>query len=54
MKKIKKVLVLTGSRAEYGLLRPVIKKIEKEKSMKLYLVLTECIFLQNLEKPHLK
>ena len=40
MKKINKVLVLTGSRAEYGLLRPVIKKIEKEKSMKLYLVLT--------------
>ena len=40
MKKIKKVLVLTGSRAEYGLLRPVIKKIDKEKNMKLYLVIT--------------
>ena len=40
MKKISKVLVLTGSRAEYGLLRPLIKNIEKEKSMKLFLVLT--------------
>ena len=30
MKKTKKVLVLTGSRAEYGLLRPVIKDEPKK------------------------
>ena len=32
MNKISKVLVLTGSRAEYGLLKPLIEKIEKEKN----------------------
>ena len=35
-----KVLVLTGSRAEYGLLRPLIKNIDEDKSMQLSLVLT--------------
>tara|TARA_B100000902_G_scaffold395943_1_gene455650 strand:+ start:211 stop:1374 length:1164 start_codon:yes stop_codon:yes gene_type:complete len=40
MVKKSRVLVLTGSRAEYGLLRPLIKNIDKDKSMQLFLVLT--------------
>jgi GDP/UDP-N,N'-diacetylbacillosamine 2-epimerase (hydrolysing) len=40
MKKTSKVIVLSGSRAEYGLLRPLIKKIENDKDMKLFLILT--------------
>ena len=40
LKKIFKVIVLTGSRAEYGLLRPLIKKIEIEKNFKNFLICT--------------
>ena len=40
LKKIFKVIVLTGSRAEYGLLRPLIRKIEKEKKFKSFLICT--------------
>lgn len=36
----KKILVTTGTRAEYGFLRPVLKQIQKSKSLKLILVVT--------------
>ena len=39
MKKFK-ILILSGSRAEYGLLRTIIKKISADNEMKLYFVLT--------------
>lgn len=36
----KKVCVVTGSRAEYGLLRPLLSAIKKEKSLSLQLLVT--------------
>jgi len=39
-KKKKKVLVITGTRAEYGLLRPVIQKIRTSKKLELRLLVT--------------
>ena len=36
----KKICVITSSRAEYGLLKNVIKKISKHKKMKLQLVVS--------------
>ena len=39
MKKYK-IAILSGSRAEYGLLRPLLKKISLDSEIKLYLVLT--------------
>ena len=36
----KKICVVTGSRAEYGLLYPTIKKIEKDSKLELQLVVT--------------
>ena len=36
----KKICVVTGSRAEYGLLYPTIKKIDQDKELKLQLVVT--------------
>src|SRR3990167_2055403 len=36
----KKVLVVTGTRAEYGLLYPVIKEIRKSRSLQLRLLVT--------------
>jgi len=36
----KKILVTTGTRAEYGILRPVLKQIQKSDSLKLILVVT--------------
>ena len=39
MKKYK-ILVVSGSRAEYGLLRPLLKKISLDRDLKLYLVVT--------------
>ena len=37
---MKKVCVITGTRAEYGLLKPLIHKIKKDKDLKLQLVVT--------------
>lgn len=37
---MKKVCVVTGTRAEYGLLKPLIKKIDCDKDLKLQLVVT--------------
>ncbi len=37
---MKKVCVATGTRAEYGLLKPLIKKIDCDKDLKLQLVVT--------------
>ena len=36
----KKLCVVTGSRAEYDLLKPIIKKISKEKNFKLSVIVT--------------
>lgn len=36
----KKICVITGSRAEYGLLYPTIKKIKKDRNLLLNLVVT--------------
>ena len=35
----KKILVTTGTRAEYGILRPVLKQIQKSNSLKLIYIL---------------
>lgn len=37
---MKKVCIVTGTRAEYGLLKPLIKKIDCDKDLKLQLVVT--------------
>lgn len=37
---MKKLCVITGSRAEYGLLRPLIEKIKKDKDVELQLIVT--------------
>ncbi|MGF7059794.1 UDP-N-acetylglucosamine 2-epimerase [Brassicibacter mesophilus] len=37
---MKKVCVITGTRAEYGLLRPLIKRINEDKELKLQLIAT--------------
>ena len=39
MKK-RKISITTGTRSEYGLLRPVIKKITKSKKLEPYLIVT--------------
>lgn len=36
----RKILVTTGTRAEYGILRPVLQSIQKSKKLELYLVVT--------------
>lgn len=36
----KKICIITGSRAEYGLLKPLIKKIDDDASLKLQLITT--------------
>src|SRR5438309_2593137 len=36
----RKILVTTGTRAEYGILRPVLQSILKSKKLDLYLVVT--------------
>ena len=38
--KKKKICVITGSRAEYGLLRPLMKEIKKDRDLKLQLIAT--------------
>lgn len=37
---MKRVCVVTGTRAEYGLLKPVIEKISKDEELELYLIAT--------------
>ncbi len=37
---MKKICVVTGTRAEYGLLKPVIEKISKDEELELYLIAT--------------
>src|SRR5690242_5900303 len=36
----RKIIITTGTRAEYGILRPIIKEILKNKKLKLYLIVT--------------
>ena len=36
----KKIVITTGTRADYGLLRSIIKKVHQSKKLKLYLVVT--------------
>ena len=36
----RKIVVTTGTRAEYGILRPLLKLIQKSKKLELYLVVT--------------
>ena len=40
MLKRRKILVTTGTRAEYGILRPLLKKINDSKKLELQLVVT--------------
>ena len=40
MKSIKHITILTGTRAEHGILKPVITAIDKHKHLKLQLVVT--------------
>ena len=40
MKKIKKICVITGTRAEYGLLSLLMKRIKSEKRFKLQIICT--------------
>ena len=37
---IKKITVTTGTRAEYGILRSLLKEIKKSKKLKLFLLVT--------------
>ena len=37
---MKKICVVTGTRAEYGLLKPLIKRIDEDTSVELQLVVT--------------
>jgi len=37
---MKRICVVTGTRAEYGLLKPVIERIHRDKELELYLVVT--------------
>ena len=37
---MKKICVITGTRAEYGLLRPLINRIKEDKDLKLQLIAT--------------
>jgi GDP/UDP-N,N'-diacetylbacillosamine 2-epimerase (hydrolysing) len=40
MKKIKSIAVVTGSRAEYGILKPLLKKMKSSKDIHLFLYVT--------------
>jgi len=40
MKPIKRITVVTGTRAEYGILKPVLHAIDKNKHLKLQLIVT--------------
>ena len=40
MNKKRKICVTTGTRAEYGLLKPILNEISKSKKLDLYLIVT--------------
>jgi GDP/UDP-N,N'-diacetylbacillosamine 2-epimerase (hydrolysing) len=40
MKKVKNICVITGSRAEYSLLRPVMRAIQQQKGLRLFVIVT--------------
>ena len=46
--KLRRICVVTGTRAEYGLLRWVIDEIENSKKLELILLVTGCIYPQSL------
>ncbi|MEE9364832.1 MAG: UDP-N-acetylglucosamine 2-epimerase [Cellulophaga sp.] len=46
--KIKKVAIITGSRSDYGILKPLIKSIEKDKDLEAQLVVTGTHFVKSL------
>jgi len=50
-KKMRKICVITGTRAEYGLLYWLIKEIEKDKDLELQLVVTGMHLALNLDSP---
>ena len=51
---MKNFLVFTGSRSEYGLLKNLIKKIDKSKNVNLDLIVSGSHFIKNLEIPFRK
>ena len=48
VEKLKKICVVTGTRAEYSLLRWVIDGLDKSPTLNLQLILQVCIFLPNM------
>jgi len=46
-RKIKKVAVVTGTRAEYGILKPLLKKIHEDDELELQLIVTGMHLLKN-------
>ena len=44
-----KICFVTGSRADYGLLQPLIKKFQSDKNLKQVLLLLELIYLKSME-----
>ena len=49
-KRRRRVLVVTGTRAEYGLLKPVMEAIEREKALELQLLVTGMHLLRKFVK----
>ena len=44
MKKLnKKIVVITGSRGDFDLLKPIIKKLHRSRKLKVYTVVTDHI-----------
>ena len=37
---MKKICIVTGTRAEYGLLKPIIKEVHNSEKLELHLVVT--------------
>jgi len=48
----RKITVTTGSRSEYGILRPVLQQISKSKKLELFLIVTG-MHLSKKHKKHL-
>ena len=40
---IKKIVFISGTRADYGKIKPLIKKISKKRKLKFLFMLLECI-----------
>ena len=47
---MKKICVVTGSRADYGLLKNLLELLKKQKNMIYKLLLAACIYQKNLER----